>query len=134
MADPIRLGLWVYMYTILIVISALAIYGVARRPSMIKKIIALSIFGDTANVFAIFIGFRAGGPGSVLPPVYPTVRPSPSDIENMLKVSVDPLPQVLVLTAIVINMAVTALLIFLAIQLYRAYGTLDARKIARLRG
>lgn len=134
MADLIRLGLWIYMYTILIVISALAIYGIARRPNMIKKIIALSIFGDTANVFAIFIGFRAGGPGSISPPVYPTVKPGPSDIETMVKVAVDPLPQVLVLTAIVINMAVTALLVFLAIQLYRAYGTLDARKIARLRG
>ncbi len=134
MVDPIRVGLWVYFYTVLIVISGLAIYGIARRPNMLKKIIALSILGDTANVFAIFIGFRAGGPGTVLPPVFPTVKVTQEHISYMLKVSVDPLPQVLVITAIVINMSITALLIFLAIQLYRIYGTLDARKIAKLRG
>ncbi|RLG84378.1 MAG: Na+/H+ antiporter subunit C, partial [Thermoprotei archaeon] len=55
-------------------------------------------------------------------------------IREMLSRSVDPLPQALVITAIVINMAVTLFIVFIAIQTYRLYGTLDARKIKELRG
>jgi multicomponent Na+:H+ antiporter subunit C len=46
---------------------------------------------------------------------------------------VDPVPQALVLTAIVIGMAVVLFMVFLALQVYRIYHTLDARKIAEQR-
>ena len=48
--------------------------------------------------------------------------------------SVDPLPQALVLTAIVIGLAVTLFLVFLTLQAYRLYKTTDVREIAKLRG
>lgn len=124
--------LWTYIFLTLIVIMGLAIYGIVFRPHVIKKIIALTILGDVANVFAIYIGFRGGGPP--LPPVYPTWEPTSKDIEKMITTSVDPLPQALVITAIVINMAVTLFIVFIAIQTYRLYGTLDIRKIKELRG
>jgi len=47
---------------------------------------------------------------------------------------VDPLPQALVLTAIVIGLATTALLVALAVRIYEKYGTFDIRKIRRLKG
>jgi len=47
---------------------------------------------------------------------------------------VDPLPQALVLTSIVIGLGVTALVISLAIRIYEKYGTFDITKIKRLRG
>jgi multicomponent Na+:H+ antiporter subunit C len=46
---------------------------------------------------------------------------------------VDPVPQALVLTAIVIGVATLALALSLAIKLYRHYGTLDMRKIKELK-
>ncbi|MEM4786273.1 MAG: sodium:proton antiporter, partial [Desulfurococcaceae archaeon] len=54
--------------------------------------------------------------------------------KEFIKRSVDPLPQALVLTAIVIGLAVTLFLVFLTLQIYRTYGTLDIREIRRLRG
>lgn len=55
-----------------------------------------------------------------------------SDVEivNM----VDPLPQALVLTAIVIGLATTALLVALAMRIYEKYKTFDITKIKELRG
>jgi multicomponent Na+:H+ antiporter subunit C len=47
---------------------------------------------------------------------------------------VDPLPQALVLTAIVISLATTAFVIAVAIRIYEKYGTFDITKIRRLKG
>ncbi|MEM4101479.1 MAG: NADH-quinone oxidoreductase subunit K, partial [Desulfurococcaceae archaeon] len=55
-------------------------------------------------------------------------------LEKLTMRGVDPLPQALVLTAIVIGLAVTLFLVFLGYVLYVHYGTLDMREIKRLRG
>jgi multicomponent Na+:H+ antiporter subunit C len=47
---------------------------------------------------------------------------------------VDPLPQALAMTAIVISLATTALLVGIAIRIYEKYGTFDITKINRLKG
>jgi multicomponent Na+:H+ antiporter subunit C len=47
---------------------------------------------------------------------------------------VDPLPQALVLTSIVIELGVTALLVALALRLFQKYKTFDITQIRRLRG
>lgn len=127
-----------YTFTFsLVVISLLAnlgiaLYGVLIRPNIVKKIISLTILGDSANTFAILIGYRTIYP--VSPPVQIRVPPSPKDVSQLISISVDPLPQALVLTAIVIGLAVNVFLIFLAIQMYRLYGTLDMKKIAKIKG
>ncbi len=118
------------MYLTLIGLIAIAVYGIVRRPNLIKKIIALSILGDTANTFIIFIGFRRG---LATVPILPTLKPTLEQLMTFKNTAVDPLPQCLVLTAIVINMSVTAFLTALAIQLYRLYGTLDVREAVKLR-
>ena len=51
-----------------------------------------------------------------------------------VKIYVDPLPQALVLTAIVIGLATTAMLMAVIIKLYRKYKTFDIREIKNLRG
>jgi len=115
----------------LIAIIGLSLYGIFARPSITKKVIALTIFTDAANLLAILVGYRR--PPSI-PPVLLTLSPTQGDIEVFAKSAVDPLPQALVLTAIVIGMAVNLLIIFIALQVYRLYGTLDVRRIRRLRG
>ena len=131
MTELFAQALWIYMYAVLVAIVAVAMYGVVARPNIVKKIIALTILADTANTFMIFIGYRLG---STTPPVLTTLNPSQAEIASFVASAVDPVPQCLVITAIVINMAVTALLIFLAIQAYRLHKTLDARRLSKLRG
>lgn len=123
--------LWIYMYAILLTTIALTTYGVVARPNMLKKIIALTILGDTANVLMIFLGYRLG---STVAPDLGTLNPTPAEIASFVGAAVDPLPQCLVITAIVINMSITAFLIFLAIQAYRLYGTLNVKILSKLRG
>ena len=47
---------------------------------------------------------------------------------------VDPLPQALAMTSIVIGLAITALLVAIAIRIYEKYGTFDITKIRKLKG
>ncbi len=51
-----------------------------------------------------------------------------------LRASVDPLPQALILTSIVIGLGVLALMLAISIRLYERYGTFDISKMRRLRG
>jgi len=112
----------------------LSIYGLFFKPHYVKKLIALTIFSDTLNAFAIFIGYRRWINGvNPRPPVLVT-EPTQSAIQEFVGRAVDPLPQALVLTAVVIGLAVTLFLVFLGYQLYKHYGTLDMRDIRRLRG
>ncbi|MEM2406311.1 MAG: NADH-quinone oxidoreductase subunit K, partial [Sulfolobales archaeon] len=86
----------------LLVTTSISLYGIVARPSITKKIISLTIFGDSLNVLAIFIGFRVFS-------VPPVLLRTDTNLDELLKLAysaVDPLPQALVLTAIVIGLAV----------------------------
>ena len=84
------------------------------REHMVKKIIGLGIFGNGINFLLITIGFR-GSLASALPPI---AGP------DLLTLGVDPLPQALVLTAIVINTSILAFALFLSIRAHKLFGTL----------
>jgi multicomponent Na+:H+ antiporter subunit C len=56
------------------------------------------------------------------------------DPEVFASRSVDPIPQALVLTAIVIGLGVTAMTVALAMRLYEKYGTYDIKEIRHLKG
>jgi multisubunit Na+/H+ antiporter MnhC subunit len=68
------------------------------------------------------VAYRAGGRSPIFSP--------DAEIKNM----VDPLPHALVLTAIVIGLATTALLVGIAMRIYEKYGTFDITKIKELQG
>ncbi len=93
-----------------------------RKRNIIKIITGIIICEYAANLLFILIGYRMGGRAPIL--AHGTV------IENM----VDPLPQAVVLTTIVIGLATTIVLVTLAIRLYEKYGTFDITKIEELKG
>jgi len=99
------------------------LYGVITRRNLIKIIIALSIMEYSLNLFFILIGYRKGGEIPIL-----------KDAGTVPPVVVDPLPQAMILTAIVIGLATTALLLAIAIRLYRKYKTFDVSGINALKG
>lgn len=112
----------------------LSIYGAIAKPNFLKKLIMLTILGDSANLFAIMIGYKLWRPGILLqPPILLNWSPSPEAIEEFIEKSVDPLPQALVLTAIVIGLAVTLFLTMMILLLYRHFGTVDADVIGDLK-
>ena len=92
------------------------------RRNLIKIAISLSIMEFSCFLFFALIGYINGG-------VAPIV-----DVSDPVKTYVDPLPQAIVLTAIVIGLATTAMLMAVIIRIYRKYKTLDIREISNLRG
>ncbi len=121
----IQLFLVNILLTSLVVNVGLAIYGLIFRPSMIKKIIALTILTDSSSVLAVIIGYRFGK----IPAITVNLEPlNPEYPEYLVSKAVDPLPQALVITAIVIGLALTVFLSVVTVRLYEVLGTVDLHK------
>lgn len=109
-----------YIGTVGLIIIGL--YIVLTKRNLIKVIIGLDLFETGIFLLLICTGFIKGGTA----PIFSKVNLKPS-------LMVDPVPQALVLTAIVIGVATLALALSLTIRLYRHYGTLNLRKIRELK-
>jgi len=116
---------WSILLLALIVNTLLSLYGIVYRRSLVKKLISLTMLSDTVFIVFIMIGYRLVYPS--IPPVL--VELTEENLNYLRHHAVDPLPQALVLTGIVIGMAVNALIAFGIIQAYRLQGTTDARKL-----
>ncbi len=110
------------IYLLCLILFLVGLYSVLTKRDLIKIIIGISIMDYALYLLLVLIGYRTAGRAPIYDPI--------QKIENM----VDPLPQAIVLTAIVIGLAVLALLISIAVRLYEKYGTFDITEIKRLRG
>ena len=107
--------------------TAIALYGVFSKPNLVKKLISMTILSDTANAFAIVIGYRAWHTPqeSPVPPVLTNISGGYAAVQELAQRSVDPLPQALVLTAVVIGLAVTIFLASIILHYHRTHGTVE---------
>ena len=110
------------VYFLCLIIFSIGLYCILVKRNLIKIIIGIGIVEYAVNLFFILIAYRIDARAPILA--------KDQIIINM----VDPLPQALVLTAIVIGLATTALLAAIAIRVYEKYGTFDITKIRRLKG
>jgi multicomponent Na+:H+ antiporter subunit C len=111
-------------YALCLVLFCIGLYGVLRKRNVIKMIIGLIICEYSANLFFIMMGYRTNGRAPIMDPLNPVA------IENM----VDPLPQSVVLTTIVIGLATTILLVALAVRIFEKFKTFDITQIRELKG
>lgn len=109
-------------YMLCLVLFLVGLYCVLRKRNLIKIIIGIGIMDYAVNLFLVLIGYRSGGRAPIFS--------KDQVISNM----VDPLPQAMALTAIVIGLSLTLLLVSVAIRIYDRYGTFDITKIDRLKG
>ena len=103
---------------------ALGLYCIVTKYNTVKTVIGLSVMDYGVNLLIISIGFNPGGTAPIF-------------TEGELTAAsyfVDPIPQALTLTSIVIGACVTAMSLALVIKLDEQYGTIDTREIRRLRG
>ena len=110
------------IYLLCVLLLLIGLYGVLVKRNLIKIIIGLSIMEYAIFLFFAVIGYREGGTAPIITKGFEKA------------IFVDPLPQALVLTAIVIGLAVTALLVAIAVRIYEKHGTFDIREIKRLKG
>ena len=109
-------------YILVMILFGVGLYGLLAKKNLIKIIIGLTIMENAVNLFLILLGYRLNGRSPILDP------------DQSITKMVDPLPQALVLTSIVIGLATTALLVAVAIRLYQKYHTFDITQIRKLRG
>ncbi len=110
------------IYVLCFALFLVGLYGLLTKRDLIKIILSSGIMGYSCNLMLVLFGYRRGA-------LYPILEKG-KEAAPM----VDPLPQALVLTSIVIELGVTALLAALAIRLFQKYRTYDITKIRRLSG
>lgn len=111
------------LYALCFVLFAIGLYCLLVKKNLVKKIIGLGIAEYAVNLFFILLGYRANGEAPILERAAPAAA-------NF----VDPLPQALILTSIVIGLGVTALMVAITVRIYEKYRTFDINEIRRLRG
>jgi multicomponent Na+:H+ antiporter subunit C len=105
------------VFTTGLVLMLIGIFGVITHRNILRIIISLSLFGTGTHILIVSIGYVRGGTA-------PIIDRALSVAEAPMR-GVDPVPSALVVTAIVIGLAVTALLLAYAIRLYDAKKTLS---------
>jgi len=105
-------------FYLIILLLLLGVWGMVRKDNLIKKVIALNIFNSGIVIFFIYLGSLTGSTAPIM--------------EGKVRDVVDPLPQALMLTAIVIGICLTALGLVLILKIYHQYGTLSISRIEKL--
>ena len=107
-------------YWLFIMLMMTGLFIVISRGNLIKKIVGLNIFQTSVFMFYISIGKVAGGTA----PIFPTNM----KIDSSTLYS-NPLPHVLILTAIVVGIATTSLGLALIVRIREAFGTIEDEEI-----
>ena len=114
------------VYALCFALFVIGLYCALTKKNIVKIVIGLTIMEYAVNLFLVLLGYRKDGAA-------PIVAEGTRPLEFLAR-SVDPLPQALVVTSIVIGLGVTTLAIALCIRLYEKYGTFDISEIRRLKG
>ncbi len=113
--------LGLYNYWIYVFVLAVGLYAVLAKGNFVKRMIGLGIFQGAVFLLYISMDKVEGGTGPIF-----TKPPQPGDI------FANPLPQVLILTAIVVGISVTALGLALAVRIKEEYGTIEEAETAEM--
>jgi multicomponent Na+:H+ antiporter subunit C len=111
------------VYGTAIGLMLIGLYAVLMKKNLVKIVIGLSIMDAGLHLLFIGIGYVQGGTAPIFSPGY----------EDAAQRMVDPVPQALVLTAIVIGFAVTAVALSLIIRLYKHHHTAKIDQIKTLK-
>jgi multicomponent Na+:H+ antiporter subunit C len=120
-------------YALCFLLFVIGLYCAVVKKNMVKIVVGLAVMEYAVNLFLIMLGYRANGTAPILDKTcYDSTTGQVT--ADFLNAAVDPLPQALVLTSIVIGLGTLALLISICIRTYEKYGTFDITKIRRLKG
>ena len=111
------------LYTCAIGMVVIGVFGLVLSNHLLRMVLALSVAEAGGNLLVVLAGYRGGA----IAPIIGYAAPG--------ALMVDPVPQALVLTSIVIGVGVEALAVAILIRVYRAYGSLDLRVLVeRMQG
>ncbi|HOI47014.1 MAG TPA: cation:proton antiporter subunit C [Bacilli bacterium] len=120
MREIVRLFVDNINYIGAVALFLIGLHTVVTHRNLIKRILGINIMGTSVLLFLVSIGNVTGG-------VPPIIVPG----ENT-GVFINPLPQVLILTGIVVCVSITVYSLSLAIRIFESYGTLDQDEITKI--
>ncbi len=106
-----------YNYWIVILLMMVGFYIVIAQPNLVKKVVGLNIFQTSVFILYISMGKILGGTAPI--------------VAEGIRVYSNPLPHVLILTAIVVGVATTALGLALIVRIQESYGTIEEDEILK---
>jgi len=112
--------LGLYNYWLFVFLMMVGFYILISRRNLVKKILGLNIFQTSVFIFYISMGKIIGGTAPILLEGEETVVYS------------NPLPHVLILTAIVVGVSTTAVALSLVVRIKEAYGTIEGDELTAL--
>jgi multicomponent Na+:H+ antiporter subunit C len=112
--------LGLYNYWVFIFLMMVGFYILISRRNLVKKILGLNIFQTSVFIFYISMGKIIGGTAPIL-----------VEGEGEVVYS-NPLPSVLILTAIVVGVSTTAVALSLVVRIKEAYGTIEGDEITAM--
>lgn len=115
---------WIAMATGFLLIL-MGLYGALTNRNMLRIIVSFTVANTGVNLVLIAVGYMHGRTAPILDKTVP--------VADAVKRIIDPVPQALVLTAIVIGLGITAMMLTYAYKLYEARGSLDISKCKDLK-
>ena len=115
---------WIAMATGFILIL-MGLYGALTNRNILRMIVSFTVANTGVNLVLVAVGFMRGRTAPILDQAVPA-----ADAARRI---IDPVPQALVLTAIVIGLGITAMMLTYAYKLYEEKGTLDISKFRDLK-
>jgi multicomponent Na+:H+ antiporter subunit C len=109
---PFAVAIWLFL---------VGLYGIVSSRNLVRTILSLTVVQSSTYVVLLAVGYHTGATAPIF-----------ADIPAVTS-TVDPVVQVLVLTDIVIEATVTALLLALAVQAHKRFGSLDPSELRILR-
>lgn len=113
--------LGLYNYWVFAALLMIGLYCVLAKTNVIKSLIGLSIFQSAVFLLYISMDKVDGGTAPII-----------QSADTAQTVYANPLPQVLILTAIVVGISTTALGLALAVRIREAYGTIEEDQIQQM--
>ena len=107
-------------YLIVVILMMLGLYTIMSRFNLVKKLVGLSIFQTSLFLLYISLGWVQGGTAPIID----------HDADYIYS---NPLPHVLILTAIVVGVATTALGLALVLRIHDAFGTIEEDELLKMK-
>ncbi|MGI9537048.1 MAG: cation:proton antiporter subunit C [Desulfocapsaceae bacterium] len=113
-----------YNYWAVIALLLIGLYAMITKKNLIKKIIGMNIFQTAIILFYVSIGSKEGA-------TIPIIAHGHAEASHAVHAAdyINPLPHVLMLTAIVVSVATLGVALALAMKVYSQYGTLEEDEI-----
>jgi len=109
-----------------ILLMLIGLWGVLAKKDILKIIVSFGIFDTGLNILIVSLGYLPGRSAPIIDGTKVTAQ-------NIAATAIDPVPQALVLTAIVIGFGVTALMLVYALKLHQHKKTLDINQFTDLK-